>query len=598
MSRAPSFIGTLAWAARHVTLDGVPFVPDDYPWLTEIAATVDRERNAKFLLLFPPQVFKTLFLQLRLLRTVCVEPVRSLWYCKTGEEANALSDEKLFPLMEATPAVMARFPKEEDRRGGKRIFRFVDSPVSLLSADVLAHRNGRTACDLYLDEAWQYDPGTIDEILHRADSFGWQRRTLFTLTGPTEGDACDQLWRASPRREWRVVCLHCRERVPLEFGEAEGNGGLRWDSDEFTRDHTGHWLVGVAKGTTRWVCPACEAPTRYSAGALRQLNDPARGAGYVTTNPGGDPQIHAWHAEAACFRPWEELVGNWLNACNSRHLGDYVPTENFDRKVRVRAWSPTRHLKAAKPLTEGDYQLGDPWPDEGLDAEDGTPLRVMAVDVQQDHYWVVIRQFSNRPGTYGHSRLLHFERGISEGHLEDIRARFNVRAGNVVVDSNYAPERVRQMCAVRHWIAVNGIGETATAQRSILWRDGLRRIYSELSVIDAFMGGQSRSAPVCLQYNFVSRAAKDSLKSITDAHDALGRPLHTAARNTGAEYRKQRAGEVLRIKRHPRNPEEWVSEWHKVGPNHAFDCEVMANIHARLLGYYGQDRGETEKPGP
>ena len=118
----PRLIGTLEWAERHIRLDGQPFVAADYPWLTDIARAVDRQRNAVFGLVFPPQLFKTLFVQLRLLRDVAVDPGRALLYCVTGKDAADLADEKLFPLIDGTPAVSRHFTDDPDKRGSKRLY--------------------------------------------------------------------------------------------------------------------------------------------------------------------------------------------------------------------------------------------------------------------------------------------------------------------------------------------------------------------------------------------------------------------------------------------------------------------------------------------
>jgi hypothetical protein len=594
----PRLIGTLEWAGRHISLDGVPFRAADYPWLEAIARTVDRERNAKFLLLFPPQVFKTLFLQLRLLRNVAVEPVRTLWYSVTSSDAQDLSDEKLYPLMEATPAVMAKFPTEDDKRGGKRMFRFVDAPVSMLSAEVQAHRNSRSGEDIFCDEAWQYEAGQLAEIFARSDDYEWSRRLLLSSTGPTSDDAVDTLWQQSHRYEWRVACLHCDQQVPLEFGEPESVGGLKWDSDEFTREPDGRWRVTAAQHTVRWVCPSCLKPTKFTKANLAKLNDPARGACYHQANPTPHPRVFAWRAEACVFRDWADLVGEWLTASNSAKLGDLSLTEEFIRKRRVRAWNPAHLIGKGKALHEGDYNLGDPWPAEGKDAE-GNPLRVMYADVQQGHYWVVVRQFSNLPDTFGHSRLLHFEQVFTDGQLAGLAQRLRIPAGNVLLDSAWETQRVRQECIRHGFTAVNGIGETATRETSFPWPDGIKRIYSELRYHDAYIGTDLQGLfPACLEYLYISKAAKGALMVVAEATGFDGRAIHTIPRDAPDAYRRQRLAEIPVKKRSPKNPEEFYVEWRKLGPNHAFDCEVGINVHARLRGYYGRDGGVPEQPTP
>lgn len=574
----PRLIGTLDWAERHIRLDGQPFVAADYPWLTDIARAVDQQRNAVFGLVFPPQLFKTLFVQLRLLRDVAVDPGRALLYCVTGKDAADLADEKLFPLIDSTPAVSRHFTDDPDKRGSKRLYRFTDAPVSLLSAETRAHRNSRSGRDLYLDEAWQYEPGALREIFARSDSYEWQRRIIITSTGPTETDAVDTLWKQSARNEWRVVCLHCRQRVPLEFGGTDTKGGLKWDSDEWTREPSGHWREPVAKLTTRWVCPACGECTKYSREVLRQLNDPARGAGYEQTNPKPDPRIHFWHAEAAVFRNWEDLVGEWLTAANAKKLGNMELIEEFVRKKKCISWNPAQLVDRTKGVPEGDYALGDVWPAEGKDPQ-GRPIRTMFVDVQMDHFWVVIRQWSTSADTYAHSRLLHFGKLHVEGQIEDLRLRFEVPAESVVMDARYNTEIVRQICARWGYFSAKAVDD-----RSFLWTDGVRRIHSMPTPIDAFMGGGLQGRHHAWEFIYSFTGAAGLLQSATQAKDLQGRHIHTIARDTPEEYRRQRLGQIYRRKRHPKNPNEFSYEWTKIGPDHAWDCEKGLMIQAARMG--------------
>src|SRR6185436_13182064 len=271
-------ISTLEWAQRMVKLDEGKFSAAQYPQLTDIAETVDRRRGCTFILRFPPQTHKSLFMQLRLARTIAVGPQRSLWYCVTGKDADDFSDEKLTPLLESCQPVLARLPYDPRDRGGKKIFKF-KAPLSLLSSEVQAHRNQRSAKDLYLDEAWQYPHGAVAEIRARSDSFQAVRRIIIGETGPDEGGETDLLFQRSPQKTWMVACPLCNRPVELEFGDAETESGIKWDKNEKTCNSEGFWNAELAARTVRWVCPACHGVVKYSPGILATMNSPARNAG-------------------------------------------------------------------------------------------------------------------------------------------------------------------------------------------------------------------------------------------------------------------------------------------------------------------------------
>jgi hypothetical protein len=571
---APRFIGTLEWAERNLRVGDGAFRAADFPWLGPIAREVDRRRGCTFGLMFPPQVFKTLFLQMRALRNIAVEPGRQLFYCLNGKDAADLADEKLCPLRDSVPAVMAHFPHDPDARGGKQIWKAIDAPFSLLGAENRNHRNSRSGRTIYLDEPWQFEPGWIPEIIARSDSYQWQRQIILATTAPSVDDEVDVLWRTSSQMNWHVVCLHCRERVPLEFGEPDSPGGIKWDSDEHTREPDGSWKIEVAKLTARWHCPACHQVTLYDPKTLRELNDPARGAGYVQGNPAPDPQVHFWRGNAFLMRDWRQLVGEWLAACNAKRRGSLEATEDFYRKKRVESWDPMKVTRRTNDLPVGDYDLGDPWADEGKMA-DGAPMRFLWVDVQRDHFWAVARQWSPN----AQSRLLHFERLWEGSQIEALRNRLGIPPNHVVLDEAYNADLVHQICTAYHILCANGV-----SARAFPHHDGVRRIFGEPRTIDPFLGRSNQGMQWCVGFHYASEGAKDRLDTLRQARSADGKPLWTIARNAPSEYVEQAYAEAKIRKRHPKN-NGWFYEWKKLRPdNHAFDMECGQVISASMCG--------------
>jgi phage terminase large subunit GpA-like protein len=586
----PRFIGTLEWAERHVVLNDVPFTSADFPWLHDIAETVDRVRGAIFIVMMPPQVFKTLYMQMRLARGVAVEPTQALWYAKTSEAVAHFADEKLSRLLEAAAPVQAKLPYDPDLRGNKKLYRFTDAPVSLLGADVREHRNSRSARDLYLDESWQYEAGSLREIFSRTDSYESSRRIIIGTTGPTIDDETDTLWQQSTRSEWRVMCPSCHAPVPCEFGEPEDPGGIKWASDEHTREPDGRWRPVVAAGTAGWVCPQCAARHRYGPELLRRMNDRLAGARYEQTNPRPNPSIYGWRAEAVCFRNWEDLCFEWLTAVNAKKLGSLELIEEFIRKKRVRAWDPMSVMHLRRDLPFGEYDLGDPWAEESVDPA-GVPLRFMTVDVQQNHYWVVIRQWSAAAGSYGHSRLLHFEKIFGDGAIEDLRLRFKILANRVTLDCKYNTQSVLQICHRWGYLAV-----MAVEKHDFLHQDGVRRIYAAPEYVDAFQGKPQQGHAFAARVQFSSGSAKMRLDTLRGSRDAEGRPLWTIPRNAAEDYIKQAWAEILIRKRSPKGG--WYYVWQRLRPdNHAFDMEATQVVCGSMIGLLGAQSLEQGSAG-
>ena len=585
----PRFIGTLSWAKRFVSLDSGKFDPADWPQLAEIGTTVDRRCGCTFILRFPPQVFKSLFMQLRLLRTIAVAPCRSLWYCKTGKDAENFSDEKLRGLIDSVPPIKLKFPNDIDSRGTKTLFRFVDAPVSLLSADVPAHRNQRSGHDLYLDESWQYEQGAIAEIRARSDSYEATRRIIHGETAPDEGSESEMLWQKSTRKTWFCVCVHCKQRIELEFGDAESQHGFKWD---LKKTNDGFWDVAAAAKTVRFVCPSCSQTIPWTAGVQRKLSNPDAGACYLAKNKEPDDKIEGWLATAFVFRDWPGLIAEWLTACNAKRLGDLSLVEEFTKKKLVRAWSPNKYYETKVEYPVGDYLLGEKWDGE-LKHPIGFRCRFVTVDVQQNEYWALCRLW----GKYGRSRLFAFKRCFTQPEVADFAKQCEVDPAFVFVDSAYDPRdpdsrgamwgRTMRMCSEYGFVATNGTGSVG-----FMHPDNTTKLYSPTKTIDAWQGTElfGRKRKVVL-LNYSSRGSKFMLHNLRTQHDEDGRARWTIAADSNEEYRKQAYAERLRKKRSVNGAAYW--EWYQVAENHAFDLECAQVVVAHMFGLLGSEGAET-----
>ena len=147
--------------------------------------------------------------------------------------------------------------------------------------------------------------------------------------------------------------------------------------------------------------------------------------------------------------PWSKLTIEWLKAVAAQKDGDSVPMMTFITKRLARTWWLPKKT-AAVVLTAADYKLADYWePGTRIDNE---VARFMAIDVQQGHWWVLIRALRAN----GTSRLLYAAKISSEQMLAHLQERFQVKPGCVLVDCNWEPGLVFNMCARHGWTAVEG----------------------------------------------------------------------------------------------------------------------------------------------
>jgi predicted RNA-binding Zn-ribbon protein involved in translation (DUF1610 family) len=570
-------IGTLSWARRHVTLDGEPFVPSEFPHLVEPARVMDEVWGARVVLMLPPQSGKTLLAQLKICRDAHVSPRRTLWYSPTPEDADLLADSKLSTLIQGTRETMSHLPTEVDQRGGKKIVRFVDAPLTILGASLDRARQSHSGSLIVRDESWLYKPGALSEIEHRADSYGWQATIIDLMTGPTEGTEAAQRWEMSTQHTWHSVCPSCGAAVVVERGRVEDDHGMRWDLTEETCV-AGVWRAEVAAATCRWVCPECRQAVSYSPAVVRAMNDPQRGAGYRALNPSPQPGVYGFRCNGWMFAPWPVLVAEWLRAVNLKRT-TLEAVEDFVRKRDCLPWAVETRSTEDVEYPVGDYAMADAWEHETrLPA--GEPMRFMTVDLQQNHMWVLVRSWSMQPGHVGESRLRWFGKVHTGEQVEALRAELNVRPSCVWIDCAYNAPRAVQI-AQRHGYRVFN----ATKVANYPHEDGVRRIYAPAERYEAIQAGVRHWAMI---YRFSSRSAKDRLQAVRDFRDNEGRPIWTIPRDTpqGAtredDYKAQAWAEQ-KMKVPSKGGYTW--EWRQVyEENHAFDLEVAQVVMAGVVG--------------
>jgi len=589
-------IGCLAFARRHLQFDGQNFNLSKYPHLVAPAAAMDSRRGVTIIVRGPPQVFgKTLLGQISMARDICLDPARTLWYCKTSVDSQAFSDTKWAPLLDSCRLLLDRQHVEVDKRGGKTRYRFPDCPIEFLSSDVRSHRNSRSGQYIYIDESWQYDPGFIKEIIDRAGSYvaDCKDRVVLMETGPTKGGETDVLFESSTKSVWSPACLHCGGNVDLGMGSKETEWGFKWIEDETTRDKTGRWNVQEAAKTVRYVCPLCIQPTTYTPDGLARMNDPARGARYVVTNSNPDPRVLGFTANAFCFSDWGSVVAKWLVANNAKRGGDLSLVEDFKRKQLCIAWDPVSMVPASCKIATGPYKLGENWEETHV-FKDGSRALFMLVDVQKDHFWATIEAFAHD----GRSRIVFRDKVLSQYDLPEIAKRFGVRHGkwfgyrqtgqdmielcdsSVYLDAAYSPNSmVPRICAEFGFHCIAGEN-----RKSFKHPDGQWRIYSDVNLVDPYIGTTVANRRRVMQWRFSADGAADRVEMLSTMRDAQDRPLMSVPVDIGEEWQNQYSAEQ-KVREMQADGVTWVYKWRRLKPqNHYWDLKKMSVVVASMAG--------------
>lgn len=581
--------GTLTHAERNVVLDGKPFRREDWPMLIDPAEAIDAGMSKTVILYMPPQSGKTLLAQLRLVRNLAIEPRRQLWYSKTQTDARSVSDTKLKPLMESTPSVQRTRYLDPDKRGRNMMFRFHNAPLEMLSADVVAHRNSRSAREIVMDEAWQYQPRAIAEIMMRADSFKFLRQAIIPTTAPDKGHDLDVLWETSTRHDWQMACPHCGGVFVPDWSDRL----LEWDR---IVDESGRYHVEASAQTCRMIPPCCQVPIYWSLEVQRKMNDRARGAGYIQRNPTPNPKVVGYRFNSLAVDDWRQVCAMWLQAQNALRNGNPEILREFIIKRAMQPYDSSRASSAAEhPIEVGPYKMADEWKDQAIDAV-GAPWRFAAIDVQRNHFWGVVRQWSadGRSRQVARAKLLTrhevqqfcADNGVLHGQWMEERLPFGELVltcdSRVFLDAKYSPGGlVPDICAEFGFHCVASYKRNAFKHT-----DGTWHMHDEGRLIDPFQGKKHDGLPKRVrQWFFVADAAKDRMEILRTTTSPDGLPMWTAAEDCGDEYKAQMAAEA-KVKVFGADNVSFEWRWKRIKPdNHYFDCETIQIVAATMAGF-------------
>lgn len=589
---------TLAFARKHCA--HIPTIIDalDLPMVPDILDTIDAHRGSRFVIRAAAQLFKSLLGQLRAMRCMLVEPSASLWYAHPEKFIDDFCDEKFNPLFDALPVLHPLLHTDPNKRARTRLQFPAGFNFLLRSAKVQLNRQSKTARDIYLDEPWTYEPGWCADISMRRSSFDeigtW--REIFMTTGTIATTEADQVWQSSDQRTWHSRCPECRQlfvprRTHKDPKTAERLGGLIYET---ILRADGLPDEGAIAATVRYQCPnpACRHHFPDTPATRLAMNGTAAApvGAYVALNPSPStaPRTFGWHIPAVAVKPWAPIVLRMVKADLARSRGDLSLTKEIILKEDADTWDEEKyHRPQNQYRPAGGYRMGDAfaWPIEKKDNL-GRPFRFGLIDVQLDHYWLVIRTW----GPASQSRLVFTAKCFSPSEIQDLLDKYLVPRERTFADTRYDTQRVRTLCARMKWNAMMGDKEA----RDYRHADGIRRIYDEPKVYDAYTGTllqNSEQGGYVIEFLFSKNAALNRLSLLRDPDartpDAARDLLWTAADDAPDWYWQQINAHYPVWKDMPDGSRR--KEWHGQKDDHADDCEAMAIVAAAMAGLTGAE---------
>jgi hypothetical protein len=587
-------VSTLDFARAHADAIGAGAAAAlELPMVPDILDTIDAHRGARFFILAAYQTFKSLLGQLRIVRSMLIEPQPAIWYATSEQFAAEFADTKFNPLFDSLGPLQRLLPHDRARRAKLR-YSLADgasrNSLLILSAKTENARHGKTACDIYLDEVHLYESGWIAQIRNRHGAFPYDFREVLMSTGLTAGTEAANEWATTDQRVWHVRCPACsrlfeprylhRDPITLEI-----TGGLRYTRATLESGLPDSTAIAASLA---YECPHCHARLPDTAASRVALSGTAadpRGL-YVSANSSPSASAFGWQVSGLALRPWLPVVLRFETAHAARTRGDLEPLANCIREEFAGLWTPDDYFREHRQRPAGDYSMGADWSGEARDRH-GRPWRFGTVDVQQDHYVLVIRSWSSDSA----SRLRHAEKITTAGILSDRLAAHAVMPERTFLDCRHEPERVKRLAGLQGWRVLEGEPEKSYPHKAL---GNIRRIFSEPQPLDPWLGTVHAGRTAVLLIRFSKPSALDRLHLLRhfDRNDGT---LHWSAPADSPEWYWREIDAHHRVPKSGANGDKYY-EWTTHGPDHAADAEAMQIVAASMAGLVGAESLESDTP--
>lgn len=493
-------------------------------------------------------------------------PGFSAWYAQDEEAAKEFAETRIQRFLESCERVSRWFPANRHMKRTQAIH-FPHMSLVIQAANQ-GNAQSKHIRHLICDEPWLYKPGMLAQLHKRTTRYAHNRTILEMSTGSLEGDEFDQAWQQGSRQEWQIFCTGCgQHHVPRwTFGEGK-RGGVQWDGTAKRDDGT--WDHRAVAESACYECPDCGARHAATAANGYALNSRGR---YTAPSPDAMPHHSSfhWNCIASDFAQLGAIAVEYLQAKEAVKRGTVELMQEFTQKKLAQAWAD-RPVDVDLGRSMSGYKLGEPWADE-FD-------RLMAVDVQATHFWVVVRAFDQSRN----SRVVDAARIESWDALRAYQQEKKVADNCVVADAGHFTDAVYTACCRWGWFALKG---EKVAGGYLMESNGVKfRALARIS--------DQHPTPAVLHPDSVRRACNLLLVSDELTSQVLDRARSgllagwTTAANMPSTYCEQMAARV-RVTRRVPSTGQTVLEWRTVGRQgeHLWDCERYLLAAAAMAGYF------------
>lgn len=364
------------------------------------------------------QTSKTTTLMAGLAWSIDIEPSPALWLMPSENLARSFSKSRWLPMLEDCPALVARFPADQDKLTNLEQH-FDRSTLTFVGSNSPANLASRPVRILVADEVDKFAEATAKEAdalelaEQRLKAFS-SSKAFFTSTPTTSEGRIWQRFLRGDQRRFYIPCAHCLEYIKLEWRQ------VTWDNAK-QEDGRPDWEQ--IRKSAHYCCQKCSG----------KITDSQKVAGlrhgkWIPENKASSPSVRSYHL-SSLYSPdrkctWANLAVQFIEAKNSMNgLQGFIngmlsePWENQEtQQERVEVVSDQEMREARRYLT-ADVQAAAPF------------------------IWWVCREWKD-----GNSRL------VGAGHADDFAAlrrvqiHFGVHDMDVGIDSGFNTQAVYDAC--------------------------------------------------------------------------------------------------------------------------------------------------------
>ena len=507
--------------------------------------------------------------------TVANDPGNFLFILPTKELADGHADMRTMPILEHCPPVAKLFPKDEDQKRRRDVL-WNHGAALFVQGAALRLLQAKRVRYLFGDEAWNWEPGRLQEAIARTQAHQDQgvSKVLICSQGGEVMDELDERWQEGTQNIWTVPCLNCDKFFALRWEGFRPDGsrwGMRYDQNERTRDARGRWNLSEVLPTVRYECPHCGQANIQNERLEQHWN--LRGKD-VAENPRANPAYQSFRRPAMIFRDWKELVTEWLKANDAWKKGIPDPRREFIQKQLAEPWSEERaQLGQSGRLVA--YDVNAKW--------DETYAIFLTVDVQEDHFWFVVRAWSKN----GKSRRLDFGKLFSWTEIELKQEQWKSKGKvSVICDCRFRIKDVYFFCRKNNfWTAA--LGEKRKSFSIPLTKYGRKVGHKEQSYLedpnsgDPERGTTMQGRMYCNRVFWSNPTTFEVLRRLRDGRGEEWLCPTGGDPEKEADYNRQLHSTYKRRERSKKTG-RWEEVWFQSTNDHLWDCECMQVIGAKM----------------